>query len=279
MLVSFIIPLRPETEVQLPAGLHQAAHAWFLDRVRALDHRLEQRLHQAHAEKPFTISNLLTPRPPRQGVIQLQPDDLAGIRITSYDPELSAFLQEIFIPALPSRVFLVQTPFVREDVIVRPEQTPVRAWRDWVGATTYQALWARVQRMEPLPSTLTLDFASPTVFHSQGRLLPLPLPRLIFEGLARRWNQHAPMTMHPELRAFAERAMTVERFQLRTREVQYREKNAAAGRFFGFVGACTLRFLRQERFWQEQIPALAAFARFAGVGRNTARGMGQCRLR
>jgi len=279
MLLSFILPLRPETQAELPANLHQATHAWFLDRVRALDHHLEARLHQAHVEKPFTISNLLTLQPPRQNLLYLSPQDITGIRITSYDPELSAFLEQKFIPTLPERVFLQQTPFGREEVITRPQQTKVRAWQPWVGRDAFEALWAQVQRKEELPETFRLHFASPTVFRSQGQLLPLPLPRLIFEGLARRWNQYAPILhIHPGVRAFSEQALTPDSFRLHTEVVRYREGKRGAGRFSGFVGTCTFRFTRPERYWQEMILVLAAFARYAGVGRNTARGMGQCRL-
>ncbi len=62
MLISAVLTLAPTGPVTLPANLGRAAHAWFLNQVRAAAPTLAEALHAPNQERPFTVSNLLSAR-------------------------------------------------------------------------------------------------------------------------------------------------------------------------------------------------------------------------
>ena len=107
--------------------------------------------------------------------------------------------------------------------------------------------------------------------------MPLPLPRLIFEGLARRWNAFGPLQVPDEVRRFADEMMLISRYRLRTERVSF-GKGGERGAYPGFVGVCGYAFRNQDRYWLGLIHALAAFALYAGVGARTTMGLGQARV-
>ena len=128
----------------------------------------------------------------------------------------------------------------------------------------------------PPSSRLALRFASPTVFRSSGVNVPLPLPGLVFEGLARRWNAFGPLRIPPEVRRFADERMVISRYQLRTERVTFGDEGER-GAYPGFVGVCGYAFRGRDRYWMGLIHLLAAFALYAGVGTRTTMGLGQTR--
>ncbi|NBT20456.1 MAG: CRISPR system precrRNA processing endoribonuclease RAMP protein Cas6, partial [Proteobacteria bacterium] len=150
----------------------------------------------------------------------------------------------------------------------------------WAGTGTCEAL-ARLHLIggrRPAPR-VELQFTTPTTFHSQGRSMPLPLPRLVFGSLLDRWNAFAPLRIDPEILVVVEQACTIARYDLRTEAVPL-----GGGLQIGFVGRCTYglppgRGIRpaDEYAWRV-LHLLASFAFFAGVGAKTTMGMGTVRM-
>ncbi|HFD40356.1 MAG TPA: hypothetical protein ENJ31_10995 [Anaerolineae bacterium] len=58
MLISWVLTVQPDEPVAVSANLGRAAHAWFLDRVRAADPALAEELHGGQGVRPFTVSDL-----------------------------------------------------------------------------------------------------------------------------------------------------------------------------------------------------------------------------
>ena len=106
--------------------------------------------------------------------------------------------------------------------------------------------------------------------------MPLPLPGLVFESLARRWNAFGPLRIPDEVRRFADEQIVIARYQLRTERVTFGEQGAR-GAYPGFVGVCGYAFRTRDRYWLGLIHALAAFALYAGVGARTTMGLGQAK--
>ena len=149
----------------------------------------------------------------------------------------------------------------------------------WAGAATFEEL-ARTYLIggRRPPSRVELAFATPTTFHSAGRSLPLPLPRLVFGSLIERWNAFAPLRIDPEVLAVVDQAVTIGRYELRTEAVAL-----SGGLQVGFVGRCGYiltpgRGLRpaDEYAWRV-LHLMGAYAFFAGVGAKTTMGMGTVR--
>jgi CRISPR-associated endoribonuclease Cas6 len=163
-----------------------------------------------------------------------------------------------------------------------PAQMPVvmgMPGAPWAGSATFEAL-ARAHLVggRRPPGRVDIAFATPTTFHSQGRSLPLPLPRLVFGSLIDRWNAYAPLRIDPEVLAVVDQAAIIGRYELRTEMVPL-----GGGLQVGFVGRCGYvltpgRGLRpaDEYAWRV-MHLMAAWAFFSGIGAKTTMGMGTAR--
>ena len=271
MLISAVFTLTPAQPISLPANLGRAAHAWFLDWVRACDPALAEALHAPNQERPFTVSNLWGAGRPLRGQVTLTPERPCFLRVTSFGAELSGLLAERLLPEPPPAIPLLSGELRVAGLAADGAAHP------WAGQTTFQELIQRhtLQPAAPAPR-LSLRFASPTVFRSSGVNVPLPLPGLVFEGLARRWNAFAPLQIPAEVRRFADEVMVIARYQLHTEPVSFGNEGER-GIYPGFLGTCSYAFLSHDRYWLGLIHLLAAFAFYAGVGTRTTMGLGQTR--
>jgi len=266
-LLSAVITLQSQTPVELPAQQGRALHAWFLAQVQAHDPAMAERLHAPNVLRPFTVSNLRPDfeRPLRSAILRV--DGSAYVRITSYERSLSALLQEVILPNLPETIRLGGTNLRIAHATLDPREHP------WARVQTYSELLSGL--MEESPARITLRFVSPTVFKSQGLYMPLPLPRLVFESLIKRWNAYAPVAAPPETAEFAESYVALSNYHLRTAHVRMNERGEGPS-LPGFWGRCRFAILRRDRYWAQLLHLLADFAFYAGVGKETARGLGQC---
>lgn len=293
MLISAVLTLHPAAPAVVPANLGRAAHAWFLDLVRQHDPALAASLHVPNQERPFTVSNLWGPwatlpdpagfgdastphetagRNPQGLVMALSPAYPCFLRLSSYQPALSALLAERLLPQLPETIVLAGATLHLAGATTDAQQHP------WAGQTTMQELLRQHTLQDQPEPRVALHFASPTVFRSQEMMLPLPLPRLVFEGLVRRWNAAAPIALPAEVNRFAEECLLISRHRIRTERVVFGEEGER-GAFPGFVGSVTYAFRVKDRYWMGLIHLLAAFSLYAGVGQRTTMGLGQVRKR
>lgn len=270
MLLSWVISLQPTEPVSTPANLSRAAHAWFLGQVRQADPALAEELHRGQAQRPFTVSNLLPLGWRRRGEVTLSPEETYALRVTSFSPELSALLRERVIPHPPEALTLGSAPLQVTGSTTDP------ALHHWAGEDTFEGLVQRHTLAPRVPPWVSLRFASPTLFRSADKNVPLPLPGLVFGGLLDKWNAFAPIQVHPEVRRFAQECLAISRYRLETLAVAF-GGDGGRGAVAGFVGACTYAIQVRDKYWMGLIHLLAAFAFYAGLGRRTTMGLGQAR--
>lgn len=127
--------------------------------------------------------------------------------------------------------------------------------------------YTTIARQSP-QNTLTLRFFSPTSFKQRDKIQPFPLPEFVFDSLRRRWNQFAPQSLHFSP---VEWQGLVSAFDLTTKTRQFNGNPQ-----IGCVG--WVRYEFRDRHQAEIATTLAQFARFSGIGRKTAFGMGQAVL-
>ena len=277
-LISALIQLSTTETETIPLRLGKANHAWFLSQIRRFDPQLAEALHVPNQERPFTVSELWGPGVRRNaGNRRTTPNTPIYLRITSVSPRLTDLLLERVLPSLPEVVSLMETPYRVETFFLTPDQIEDRKLQVWVGQTTFEHLVARYTLQSRPPRRLRLQFASPTVFRSQNAYLPLPLPRLVFEGLVRKWNAFSPIQVHPDVNRYAEETMVISSYRLHTEIVRFGEGEKGIA-YPGFVGQCSFALRHYDRYWMGLAHLLAAFALYAGVGKNTAMGFGQTRL-
>ena len=80
------------------------------------------------------------------------------------------------------------------------------------------------------------------------------------------------MSFPAELEQYATECLAISRFDLASRPVPIRN-----GMRIGAVGRVTFTALNYDRYWMGVLHALAAYARYAGIGILTGTGMGQAR--
>lgn len=144
----------------------------------------------------------------------------------------------------------------------------------WAGRATYADLSAPWLLARQTPERqFTLQWAAPTTFAVADRLLPMPLPGLVFAHLKETWNTFAPVALPDELDRYAEDCLALAGFSLRSRTVPVKQ-----GRLHnGAVGTTRYHALTADRYWLSLVHLLAEYAFFAGAGAHLTLGLGMCR--
>ncbi len=268
MLTSLVLKLAAEQPTRIPLHLGRASHAAFLRLISRSDSKLAEQLHTANERRPFTCSSLWGAR--RVGnSLQLAPDSPVSLRFTGLTAEISKHLLAA-AEAPPSHIELNGIPLAVQSATTDAAADP------WAGHVTYEAFAA--QRLIPGETSIAhaeLTFASPTAFHSGGHTLPAPLPSLVYGSLVDKWNAFSPVAVSEEMRRYAQECVAMSRYQLRTRAAPGKGRAAQ----IGCVGWCRYVATNRDRYWLSVFQLLTDFAFFAGVGYQTAVGMGQVRRR
>jgi len=267
MLTSIVLILKPEKNCLVPPTLGNYCYASFLNLVRGLDEELATELHRSGGDKPFTLSSLQGEFIPEADKLLLQSAGEYWLRITAIDHKLSELLNGL------------SAEDIGKVTIGDAELNLVRIAKNnrqhhWAQNTTFKDLYnSWVADATRVPKRIKLRFYSPTTFRSGGQNIPLPLPKLVFLQLMRKWNRYSPVLLGEDIAEIAENRVMLSHYELKTQMLDFGKY-----RQVGFVGDCEflLRAKRNE-IWSRVLHLLADFAFFAGVGYKTTMGMGQVR--
>jgi CRISPR-associated endoribonuclease Cas6 len=267
MLLAAVITLKPTAPAVVPATLGRATHAWLLDRIQQADDSLAQHLHEGEGPRPFTASNLWGAKRARGGKVTLDPEHPCWLRFTGLTEDVSAAIQRA-LPDPGDDLALAGALLRVTGVTTDTGQHP------WAGRATYADL-VQQYTLAPgkHPRSVVLRFASPTLFRSGGRDLPLPLPHLVFHGCLNKWNAFSPLSLPEEARRYAEECVALGRFKLRSHLVSFEQ--GGKGAHVGFTGQVRFRFLVGDAYWTRVMTLLAGYAFWAGTGYRTTVGLGQ----
>ncbi|MCP4700125.1 MAG: CRISPR-associated endoribonuclease Cas6 [Gammaproteobacteria bacterium] len=239
--------------------------------MRAHDPRLSAALHDSDGPRPYTTGDVVGLGPIRENRRQLSPERSGWLRITTLNEALTALLHERILPMLPGAFIDLDGATLRiESASTTPDE------HMWAGQASAQQLVSAGALSGNMPRNLTLRFASPTTFKSQGVNVPFPMPDLVFGSLLMRWNAFAPVTLHPNAKQFAEVQVVASRYNLKTRYITFSQ--GKHGSAVGCVGQCRYTVRGNDRYWRGVMRTLAHAAFFVGVGARTAIGMGQTAL-
>jgi len=140
------------------------------------------------------------------------------------------------------------------------------------GYSEYRQLWEEASAAR----RITMEFLSPTTFRHGDVNLPLPVPRLIFAGLAAKWRHFAPdYPLHPDLDEFIEKHVALAEFNIKSALLDYGRNR----KYVGFKGRCSFIVSGSDEHKElaKQVSMLADYAFYAGIGQKTTMGMGQAR--
>lgn len=264
-LTSLVLGLRAHDVSPLPIGRGDQVHGWFLRTVSAIDRDLARHLHDAARDKPFTLSDVRI-ETPRRPADHSEPDRQHGlVRITGLSLPVSEVLGEL-ARSPPPTVRLGRTELAVEWSAIHPRDHEFAAFASYRELTEYV-------RSQAVADRIHLQVVSPAAVRAGREVLPLPLPRALFAGLAAKWNVFAPQPLHPDAVEALGAALRLSRHTIRTKAVRLHGYPQ-----IGFIGSC--EFVLDHR----HDPELAALARllahyalFAGIGHKTTMGMGQVR--
>lgn len=269
-----------EVDGAVDAFTGKDVHGWFLkELVGRRAPELSAKLHDPARHRPFTIAAGYAAR-------SGDPDEGAAgapiLRITSTAPPLSAMLdvvqpQHLGILRLGSASFSVSAVHRRRDA------------HPLTGCATMNELWQSASRARP-GGRVRLRFLSPTAFKhdltgSDGarerRNTLFPIPRLVFDSLARAWNSALQWSDPETAAAFAIPDAHKQELLRLVREEEYTLQSQppiAFNRFSekGFVGECVYSAGRHAPpEVTHALHLLARFSFYSGVGIRTQMGMGQ----
>jgi CRISPR-associated endoribonuclease Cas6 len=271
MLTSLVLTLQTDTEITFPYHLGHASRAAFLHLISHTDPDLAARLGAPHTPPPFTCSNLWGVRRIGHGLL-VRADKPAFLRYTGLTAEVSRHLQRLATDPPPA-IGLDGVALRVTQATLDPVSHP------WANQVSYKELAETYLTTGDPPSNtdawrqVELEFASPTTFRAGRKTLPLPLPPLVYNGLAEKWNRFTPLLIAEDVSRFTEECVVISRHSVSTRVI------AAANKPFqiGFVGRCRYVTLNRNPYWQNVIQLLSDFAFYAGIGCQTTIGMGQAR--
>ena len=263
MLTAVMLHLRPVAETRLPVSHGSYAHASAMDLLVRLDPLLSHTLHQAEGPKPFTCSPLRGAERREGFDFILSPQQLYFWRLTGLNAQVSQQLLRLS-PELGG-IRIGEAIFSLVEVSTTAEQHPD------AGQTTYEALLAYWEKQSP-PTTVTLQFITPTTFRVGRFEQPFPLPHWVFGSLLSCWNAFAPHSLE-DLREALDECVVLSNFSGETRRVEL-----GGHRTVGFLGKYTYRVVRPVPELCRLLGLLAEFAFYAGVGWQTTHGLGQVRL-
>jgi len=103
--------------------------------------------------------------------------------------------------------------------------------------------------------------------------MPLPNGDLVFGSLLDRWNEFSPITLRADVRSLARDKIGVSAFKIESQISPHKRGSVR----IGSVGEVTYSLFSRDPYWLAVFQMLADFARFSGVGVQTATGMGQVR--
>ena len=264
-LLAVVLHVQAEQPQTLPRWLGRAAQAWLLGEVQRVDPALADRLHGGQVRRPYTISGPRGDPPDR------------WLRITSLSADLTAILSERILPQLNQG----DTSLHLAGAEIRVTGVDSAA-HEWAGRSDYETL-ARAAFDSPRLQ-VDFEFATPTAFHHNGLVIPLPLPALVYGSLIQAWNSFSPLPLPVSLDGFAGRSVGIARHRIATRMVQF----GPAEQHLGFTGSAHYTVMPQaqtgltpDEYRQrvQILDLLGRFAFYAGVGQRTPVGMGQVRLR
>src|SRR5437588_8033407 len=214
-LYAILLKLRPLERGTIMPFSGELVHAAWLDWIRAAAPDVANMLHDGNKRRLFTCSSLQFPLPKlrmrdaeRGNVhLPLEPEKTYTVRITLLLGELFPLFYNSLMHFNMAEIGTKKHPFMQigkqqfllEEVIADNDDPS-----GWTGFTTFASLAEKAKTVRlSNPETLTLQFDALTTFNrSSSRNMEygkhyarLPLPHYIFPGLARRWQELAPVQL------------------------------------------------------------------------------------
>lgn len=287
MPFSMLMTGSPTREIPIAHVQGPALQGMFLHLLESVDPDVMQRLHADNRYRPYTLSPLgiegqPTPDPSREGKFNrkgkffegfrlpgrqmIGTGDSCSVRITLLEDDLFPTFSRYFLTQAEPTFRLGSVEFQVTNVLVTGDDG-----NPWSRYISYPELISRAVRQQR-QRRIGLRFLSPTNFRNGDVDLPLPWPRLVFQGYLKRFCEFYPVDFLPDFAELVECYTGIGRLDwIRTETIK--TKNVVLAGFTGEVYFHIDPKAPPDLVWQMNL--LADFAFFCGTGRKTTIGLGQ----
>lgn len=263
MLVAVVVHLQAEEGGVLQDATGPAVHGLWFNRWGSVAPDVADRLHTVRSVAPYTLSPLMGLPHPRRGQVFVTQGDRAWFRVTTLTADLSARVEQDWLPRLPP---VVPIAGLRWRVAGWTADATEHAW---AGRADPQVLAEKHLLSKPSPSLWKLTFETPTAFHGEAGHLPFPLPNVLLGSWMDRWEALGPVRLPNDLVEKARGGLAVSAFRLKTVPVRDRRRLV-----IGCVGEMALRATKLSPGERAAVDLLATYAFWASSGHYTTQGMG-----
>lgn len=265
MFASFVLSLEPTQTAPVSKTLGVSLQGLFYRLLQEGNAALAQRVHDADAVKPFTVS-------PLNGKLPRVAGERMAVGGMTYWARFTTLSEEIYNALNP----VLLGHFLHGDTVtldgiafkVVDVTTEARVDRKLGHLSSAEEIWERADATD----TITLRFASPTTFKQRGLNLLFPIPANVFHSYREKWNAFTVFPIDDGFLPWVEQNVAVEAHHLQTRMIWFGEFQ-----LHGFTGWCRYTTKDTDAARLKQLNVLADFAFFCGTGQKTTQGMGQTR--
>lgn len=214
-------------------------HGAFFRRLRELDEYAARHAHNSQP-RPFTISGLQ-----REG-------GHLSFRLSGLSEPVSSVVGRAF----------------EEGADLELGSARVRVLRVELESTDYEELYEAHVPGERTWERISLRFSSPVTFRVGKANMPMPLPRLLWQSWATRWNAFSAVQLG-NFWEWAEENIAPARFRLRSQVAR-----VGGATLVGALGECEYRILSPASVEARVAAMLSAYSRYCGSGQKTTMGLG-----
>lgn len=268
-LASFVFTMTAEEDTTLPQYPGRVLHGALLRWLERDHPRLVTMLHEKNYARPYTLSQLRGRFERSEGMISITSGTRVWYRLTGIGSQFIACVQGS-IRQSECGPQLDDASLAPGPIYERPNDHPAARSTQfgWLLSRVYRALHAGI-----LPSFVVLRFESPACFIENKQSLPLPLPRLVFGYLAKKWQLVSPIPLPVAGIEELLNAIYLTRMEIKSRVVDLQKFHRTG--FVGTVGFGIAPHASDD--FLTTLHVLARFAFYCGVGSHTTMGMGQAR--
>ncbi|MBD1906750.1 CRISPR-associated endoribonuclease Cas6 [Funiculus sociatus GB2-A5] len=266
-LVLNLVPLSPISPNYL-TGRH--LHALFLTLVSSVDYELGDYLHQASADKAFTLSPLQTPHRRQRRDNTLQWEHKTAIpagtpcwwRVSLLDDTLFGKLTQLWLNLNPDHPWHLGPT----DLQITSIQGTTQSTQVWANASSYAQLYEKASERDRV---LSFSFSTPAAFRQGQYDTTLPTRECVFNSLLSRWNKYSGIEISN---------LFLESVFPSFVDIHTEILADSRSKFIGLVGEVSYRLMGEVTpLAIKHFNVLADFALYCGVGRKTPMGMGMMR--
>jgi len=279
-LKSVVIVLRALQPYTVKAHMGRAARQCFFALLHQRNSQLVTDLHSGDNDlRSYTVSDIHRASH-RQRTIE--PGESIWFRVTALDETIARMLTILEQECPGTTIELDKSAWQVQAILGKDHP--------WAGETTWFTLGSQHMQRRP-KKDIQFQFALPVGFHSKGQTMPLPLPALVFESLAKRWNAFSDAQLPALLEPFIDQNLSLVAYRGETHQVTLKEGHPE----IGFTGEVTYRIMGRNPTLEkvdaelshlletnfttlaQAVNMLADFAFYSGVGIKTTVGMGMVR--